>query len=88
MGIQFTYPLINDKNLTKFKFDRETIYKMPKKQHQRMFRNHNFNYEEIEFKNIINYSKEKKDKFFTLFRCPNCLSIIDIFLKSSKKKLY
>ena len=88
MGIQFTYPLINDKNLTKFKFDRETIYKKPKKQHQRMFRNHNFNYEEIEFKNIINYSKEKKDKFFTLFRCPNCLSIIDIFLESSIKKIF
>lgn len=86
MGIQFIYPLISDKKLNTFKYPRETIYKKPKEKHLKMFRKHHFDLEKMEFHNISNYNESLKDKIFTLFRCPNCLSIIDIFFDPSLKK--
>ena len=53
-----------------------------------MYRKHSFEYEKIEFINFSNYNESLKDKIFTLFRCPNCLSIIDIYFDSSFKKIF
>ena len=86
MGIEYIYPLFSDQKLSQFKYPRETIYKKPKKKHLRMFRKHSFEFEQIKFTNISNYKTSLKDKIFILFRCPNCLSIIDIYFDSSLKK--